>query len=328
MKKANNINNPRIKLFGLYLFHIAKRRYMGVFLDPILACNLRCKMCYFSDNEKRKELKGMIKREAIEKIADALFNRALKVQIGCGAEPTLYKDLAYIVSLAKDRNVPFVSITTNGNLLNERSVEELVVAGLDEITLSMHGVTKDTYEYFMPNGDYEKFCSVLSLLSKIKEKYPLKVRINYTINKDNLDELALFFDIFGDIGVDVLQLRPIENIGNSEYADFDHSALVERYEKTILKVKNEAIRKGVLCIAPSKEQILLPEGKNENAILFDYTYCYVSPKVCWRTDFNYETDTFESYSKQHKLSRELFLNIFRSTAKMTKRKKMLNYELD
>ena len=56
-------------------------------------------MCYFSDDEKRKEMHGNLTKQDMENIAEALFHRALKLQIGCGAEPSLYKNLVEIVRL-------------------------------------------------------------------------------------------------------------------------------------------------------------------------------------------------------------------------------------
>ena len=328
IKKANKVNSPRLKLFALFVFHITKRRYLGIFLDPVLACNLRCKMCYFSDEEYRKKLKGVIKIEDFTKIATAFFHRALKVQIGCGAEPTLYKELPALISIAKEKGVPYVSITTNGNLLNEDLIHRYIESGLDEITLSMHGVVKETYEYLMEKADYEKFCHVLNLLSKAKEKHKITVRINYTINEDNIDELSRFFEIFGHLKFDVLQLRPIEKIGNSEYDNFKHTKLIEKYETTILKVKKDAVARNIVCIAPSREQIIAPEGNNNNAVVFETSYCNISPRGCWQEDFDYETDTFESYGKKHRLATELFFNVFRSKKALNKRKKYLNYEVN
>ena len=119
---------------GIWLFHVLGKRYIGVFLDPVLACNFRCKMCYFSDEEKRKSLRGTLKYEEIEAIAGSLFHRALKLQIGCGAEPTLHKDLVKIIALGKRYNVPYVSLTTNGNLLTKKQLAVAVENGLDELT--------------------------------------------------------------------------------------------------------------------------------------------------------------------------------------------------
>ena len=92
----NSIPSP-LKLFGLWTMLVSRRRIIGIFLDPVLACNIRCKMCYFSDPEKRKEMKGIINSEQIDLMAEKLFPKALKLQLGCGAEPTLYTDLPGII---------------------------------------------------------------------------------------------------------------------------------------------------------------------------------------------------------------------------------------
>ncbi|GAB6012599.1 radical SAM protein [Viscerimonas tarda] len=327
IKKFNKINSPRLKLLALYLMHITNKRYLGIFLDPVLACNLRCKMCYFSDEEKRKTLKGILSDEQLEQIAKAFFSRALKLQIGCGAEPTLYKKMPDIISLAKKQHVPYVSITTNGLLLNEELIVACLDAGLDEITLSMHGVVKETYEYFMTNANYDRFCEMLKQLTAAKEKYNFKLRINYTINEQNLDELVYFFERFGLVKLDILQLRPIQNIGKSEYANFDHSKLAEKYEEVIRKVKEEAIVRNITCMAPSKKQLLAPEDTNNNGVIFGYSYCYIDPAFCWKPDFNLEVDTFNSYSKRKKVAKTLFLALFRNNKNLDKRKAHLNYEV-
>ena len=48
-------------------------RYLAVNLDPVMACNLRCKMCYFTDKEYVKKLKGQLKDEELNRIAKVVF---------------------------------------------------------------------------------------------------------------------------------------------------------------------------------------------------------------------------------------------------------------
>ncbi|MGB5418359.1 radical SAM protein, partial [Algibacter sp.] len=120
------------------------RRYLAVNLDPVLACNLRCKMCYFTDAEYVKKLKGQFNDQEIERVAETVFNRALKLQVGCGTEPTLYKKLPELIALGKKYHVPYISLTTNANLLTEEKIEALLKAGLNEFTISLHGVKKES----------------------------------------------------------------------------------------------------------------------------------------------------------------------------------------
>ena len=110
LKLFGKLKSPKIRLFGLYVMHMTQRRYLGIYLDPVLSCNFRCKMCYFSDEEKRKEMHGILSEQDMKTIAKALFHRALKLQIGCGAEPSLYKNLTDIVRLGKQYNLSLIHI--------------------------------------------------------------------------------------------------------------------------------------------------------------------------------------------------------------------------
>ena len=165
LKLFGKLKSPKARLLGLYVMHTARRRYIGIYLDPVLSCNFRCKMCYFSDEEKRKEMHGILSEQDMETIAKALFHHALKLQIGCGAEPSLYKNLTGIVRLGKQYNVPYISLTTNGNLLTKEQLFSMAEAGLDEITLSTHGIRKETYEHLMTNGKYDLFLQLLDNLN-------------------------------------------------------------------------------------------------------------------------------------------------------------------
>lgn len=279
LRLGTQIKSRRLKLLGIWLFHVLGKRYIGVFLDPVLACNFRCKMCYFSDEEKRKSLRGTLKYEEIEAIAGSLFHRVLKLQIGCGAEPTLHKDLVKIIALGKRYNVPYVSLTTNGNL--------------------------------MTNGKFDLFRRLLADVVEIKKQHPqFKLRINYTINNDNLEELNRIWEVVGD-ELDILQLRPIQKIGESEYQDFDLTNIYARYDAILVPLIEECRRKHIICLAPDKQNIIvLEENDADDNSIEKITYCYVSPQECWQDEFDYRTETFESYAAAHHMGRKLLWKVF------------------
>lgn len=326
LKINQKIRISFIKRLGIFLLHIMRKRYLGIFIDPVLACNLRCRMCYFSDPDKRKTMKGILKKEEIQTIASALFHRALKLQIGCGAEPSLFKYNKELILLGKQQGIPYISMTTNANLFSVDDWKELVNAGIDEFTLSIHGLTKESYEFFMTGASYEKFLEALRILTDIKATHPkLKIRLNYTINKDNIEELQTFFDTFGNYKFDVLQLRPIQSLGKTEYVDFSWDEIYKRYDTIIEKLKKQCKNRGITCIAPAKKDLLqTPRG---NSPVVQMTYCYINPRYIWRTDFNPEIDTYESYAKKKRLSKKIFKNIFYFCDSIDDDKKRLNYEL-
>lgn len=320
------IKNHRIKFLGLYLLHRFNQRYLAVNLDPVMACNLRCKMCYFTDADYVKTLKGQFKEEELNQVAKTIFNRALKLQIGCGTEPTLYKDLVKVVELGKLYKVPYISITTNANLLDEAKIEALLKAGLNEFTISLHGVHKESYENFMQKASYEKFHNAFRAFEKLKKKYDFKVRINYTFNKDNFYELADFFKHFNGASFDILQIRPIQKIGNTEYNDFDLDAIRADYPELIQNIRNQCKENHITLLAPNT----IPENQRVNAssLIFDYTFCYVSPQKFWKDGFNWNHESFNAYSKKIGWSKTLWSNIFKSEKELKSMSNRLNYEVE
>jgi len=327
LKLYQRIKIPVVKRLGIFILHITGKRYLGIFTDPDLSCNLRCKMCYFSDPEKRNTMKGVFKKEDLSKIAGALFHRALKLQIGCGAEPSLFPYNKELILLGKKYKIPYISMTTNANLFSDDDWQELTNAGIDEFTLSLHGVTKETYEYFMSGASYEKLQKALKALTVLKETRPkLKIRLNYTINKDNLKELQNFFDAFGEYKFDILQLRPIQPLGDTEYKDFSWDEIFNLYDPIIENLKRQCRAGGITCIAPSKADLL--REVRGNSPIVKMTYCYINPRYVWRSNFNPEIDTYESYAKKKQLSKTFFKNIFHPGKSVEDETRHLNYELN
>jgi molybdenum cofactor biosynthesis enzyme MoaA len=286
-------------------------------------------MCYFSDEEKRKSYRGIFRFEDIELIAKALFGRALKLQIGCGAEPTLHKDLIKIIALGKQYKIPYISLTTNGNLLTKEQISKAAGAGLNEITLSTHGLTKKTYEYLMTNGRFDLFMQTLQHVKEVKTQYPaFRLRINHTINNDNVDELAHLWNVIGN-EVNILQIRPVQKIGNSEYADFDMTGIYNRYDTVLAPVAEECKRRKITCLIPAKKHVLaLKNDEIQDGVVESETYCYVSPQGCWQDDFDYRTETFGSYARKHHLGSRLFAGIFtRSETGKTNVSRKMNYSI-
>ncbi len=324
----NRIKNHRVKFLALYFLHIFKRRYLAINLDPVLACNLRCKMCYFTDKDYVKKLKGIFKNGDLDKVANRIFKRALKLQIGCGTEPTLYKDLPYLVSLGKKFNIPYISLTTNANLLNDQKIEELLSAGLNEFTISLHGVTKSSYEDFMEKGNYDTFVKVFNSFAKFKKKYDFKVRINYTFNQNNFFELTDLFKYFNGESFDILQIRPIKSMGNTTYQNLDLTPIENTYPKVLSEIKSLCIKNKISLLAPETVSKSNNELYSTSGLIYNYTFCYISPKHFWRDDFDWENESFEKYTKRINWSKNLLSNVFKKADQINADRKSLNYDID
>lgn len=327
----------RVKIFGLWAMLVGRRRIAGIFFDPVMACNLRCKMCYMSDAEGRKQMRGqMADNEFIQRLKRALYPWALKLQVGCATEPTLYPNLVKIIAEAKSAGVPYIALTTNGKLIARGNVDlrSLVEAGLNELTLSIHGTSKMVYEELMPGAKFEELLALTECIAKVKKEFPdFKLRVNYTINSLNIRDLEAdkFWSLWKPGGEpDIVQLRPVQNMGNTAWQDFDLTPLKELYDSTIGAVCRRCAERNIACIAPLLEQIdeVATDQDFTSALIKEITYCYVSPDSIYAPDFGPE-DTFRTYHRRRYTARKLFRAIFSRHRQSSHRKstKALNYRV-
>lgn len=272
-------------------------------------------MCYISDDSIPRKT-GRLTETDCGQIAKALFHRALKLQIGCAAEPTItYDRMLQLIRLGKQYKVPYISVTSNGALITEERLREMAQSGLNELTLSLHGIKRETYEYMMgAKGRYDHFVQLLGAVKTVKQDYPnLKLRINYTMNEDNVKELADFDTLFADIPLDILQLRPIQKLGESEYDNFDLTTVKQSLETIVRPLAKRLQQRGVMVIAPEDIHIENIESKQESDLeqfFYASTYCNVSPTCCWQEDFDYKQENFEQYASRHHFGRIFFRSIF------------------
>lgn len=209
--------------------------------------------------------------------------------------------------------MPYISLTTNGQLIGSGKcpLEPLVRAGLNELTLSLHGTTQEVYENLMPGANFETFCRLTAEIARVKRLYPdFKLRVNYTVNSLNVHDLKgdRFWNLWHEGGLpDIVQLRPVQKIGDSDWKDFDPQPLIDNYDTSIGAVAAECRKRGIMCIAPTCGQIEAVVGDQDEtaALIEELTYVYVSPQSCYKDDFNPEQETYAAYHKRRHTVRRL-----------------------
>ena len=282
-------------------------------------------------------MKGIISDSQLDECAKAIFPYALKLQIGCGAEPTLHRRLEEIMALGRRYGVPYISLTTNGQLIGtgKCSLEALVRAGLNELTLSLHVTTREVYENLMPGANFETFGRLTAEIARVKRLFPdFKLRVNYTVNSLNINDLKddRFWNLWHEGGEsDIVQLRPVQKIGESEWNDFDSQPQIENYDESIGAVAAECHRRGIMCIAPTRDQIeaVACDQDETAALIEDLTYAYVSSETCYKEDFNPAKETFAAYLRRHHTVRRLLGTALRPAASDRSKhvSKKLNYNI-
>ena len=294
------VRSGRIKYAAILAADILRLRHLIIRLDAVNACNLRCGMCFFSDPAWRHaNMKGQFSQAEIERLAAMFFDEALQVHIGCAMEPTMFREYPWLVELAKRHRVPFVGFTTNGMRLDRTAFERMIEAGLDEITLSTHGVKKETFEGLMKGADFDRFRAALAMIDKTKSDLGTampRLRLNYTVCPDNLDEMASFFDVYGSYRIATVQLRPIADFGNTAYAKKDLTPLLSRYHETVERFAQSCRSRNIALLA----NLMDPTHTHPNAAAAIYQeglLRYLNPNIVWRDDFRWRSDDYRAHKR-------------------------------
>ena len=59
-------------------FYLLKKRYLGLYLDPTKACNLKCRMCFFSGESHKHPDRTQLSLDDYKSMADAMFHRVMR----------------------------------------------------------------------------------------------------------------------------------------------------------------------------------------------------------------------------------------------------------
>ena len=107
-------------------------------LSLIDACNKKCIFCPKSDPKVAPDTYQRMSRKIIDKIHDQLLEINYSGTISlCGyGEPLLHKDITYIVK--KLSNLSPVEIVTNGDVLSSKKLQELHIADVSKVLISMY----------------------------------------------------------------------------------------------------------------------------------------------------------------------------------------------
>lgn len=159
-------------------------------IEATSACNLRCPFCATTFRGKVIK-KGFVTFDAVKRIIDeGVSNNLYGVKFNIRGEPLLHQEIHEFVKYAKQRGLIDVYFNSNAMLLTDDIARKLIDAGLDRISISFEGYTKEVYERHRIGSSFEKVLTnienIQSLKNKMGVKYP-KIRIQTVMLPDVLE---------------------------------------------------------------------------------------------------------------------------------------------
>ena len=215
------------------------------------SCNLKCPMCpnsAESNNGKGKDT--WFRFDDFKRILDTGIKNGLKaIKLNYINEPLIRKDITKFISYAKKIGISDIYFSTNGLLLTDAIIKELIDAGLTRIQVSIDAYTNETYDKVRPGGDLGKVVENIERMIKIRTELqsitPL-IRVNFVRTELNEHELQSFVDYW---------VNKVEMIGIQEMVKPPVSS-ADIISKTTYNKRKEGFR----CSFPFKQMVINNEG--------------------------------------------------------------------
>ncbi|MEM3697172.1 MAG: radical SAM protein [Candidatus Bathyarchaeia archaeon] len=173
-------------------------------IEPTAKCNLSCKTCIRSRANPVEEADmnlGLFK-SIVDQLRQSWYKtRALNLT-GLG-EPFMNPNLVQMVSYAKDKGLN-VGMNTNLTMVNEDILKNLIKAGLDWLTVSIDGATKETFENIRVGAIFEGVVENIKFTIDLRERMNAKrprIYLNYTICEQNIQEIPEMIKLADDLRV-------------------------------------------------------------------------------------------------------------------------------
>ncbi|KKQ93968.1 MAG: Radical SAM domain protein [candidate division CPR2 bacterium GW2011_GWC1_39_9] len=164
-------------------------------------CNLDCKMCSHICNKQESKFLSL---QTIKKFIDDLDTPWPYISI-TGGEPLLHPDLKKILETVK-RDGRFVSLTTNGTLLEEKA--SILTSGrLDMLIVSVDGDRKTHDRIRNKPNTYDSTIAGLKTILGKKDR-PI-VFINCAISSENYQQLLKVRDMAVELGADGINYQQL-----------------------------------------------------------------------------------------------------------------------
>jgi len=212
---------------------IRKLEYpQGIDLGSTNLCNAACIMCPHSRLKKM----GVMDFKLYKKIIDNASKLGIKsLTLSFFGEPLLDKGLLEKIKYAKEKGM-IVAFYSNASLLTEKWAKDLIESGLDGITISFDGYSKETNEKIRKNLKFEttrkNVLGLINMRNKLKKKNP-SINLVLVELEENKNEIKQFYSEWKEKvdGINIINMRnwanDLDKKGTKE--SFHFNKKIKRY---------------------------------------------------------------------------------------------------
>jgi MoaA/NifB/PqqE/SkfB family radical SAM enzyme len=223
-----------------------------VIVDITERCNLACIHCPHEKFTKTKfysaqDLEVELNTKLVDEVRNYGQGSTQYIRYSSEGEPLLHAKACEMISYAAKKSGVFVTLTTNGTILNAKAAQSLVESGVHMIDISIDAFKAETYAKIRKNGDLSiTNANVIQLLKVAAKK--TKVIVSFIEQSENTTEADDFKAYWTDQGADYVVIRKLHSgagtIGDIADKMRERQSLIQRRP----------------CLYPWERIVLTPRG--------------------------------------------------------------------
>ncbi len=180
-----------------------------VIWNLIRRCNLTCKHCYSTSADK--DFPNELSTDKIKGTMDDLRDFGVPVLILSGGEPMLHPDIFEISAHAKEKGF-YVGLSTNGTLIDESNIQNIVDANYNYVGISIDGMRETHDKFRRKEGAFDEAMNGIRMCLK----RGIKVGLRFTMTQDNATELPDLLKLMDDEGIDKFYFSHLNYAGRGD----------------------------------------------------------------------------------------------------------------
>lgn len=233
-----------------------------ILMDITEVCNLACTHCPHPEFAKSEHYAGRhldpaLNEKMIEEVRRHGQGSTQYIRYASNGEPLVHPNGYDMIQSAVDYSGVYVTLTTNGKIMNEKRTQRLLESGVHLIDISIDAFKPETYAKIRVKGNLAVTReNVLRLLRWVREsKAKTKVVVSFVEQSQNNQEIVDFESYWKDQGVDFVVIRRLHSCSGAvqELADMRRNELSEAKRRPCLYPWERIVinARGDLAFCPS-----------------------------------------------------------------------------
>lgn len=203
-------------------------------VEPSILCNLKCPHCSTGLRILQRDSRH-INPEIAKSVIRQTEGKSLALTLPHEGEPFIHPEIVFDIAREAKQLYMNVDVATNGHYFSEQVLERILDHRIDSITVTIDGMTEETYTKYRTGGSLKKVTDGLKKLSEMKKErgwLTPHIRVQMIMMRHNIHEYPKLKEFAREIGADSHGLKTMALINfdqKEEWLPEDRSKIRKRY---------------------------------------------------------------------------------------------------